>query len=133
MAGTFNTTFVTEIILKHLELNHSAKIHAKCHLKKINLSIVMNLNYIRDKHQNSLLELLQKYKKMFDGTLGKYTGSIYTIESKENAKAYHANTFPIRIIHELTLKKEVNRLIKIGVLKKINIPNGQLQLLLYPR
>ena len=27
---------------------------------------------------------------MFDGTLGKYTGSDYTIELKEDAKPYHA-------------------------------------------
>ena len=40
----------------------------------------MNLNYLKDKHENSLLQLLQKYKKMFDGTLGIYTGSDYTIE-----------------------------------------------------
>ena len=33
MAGTFTTTFVTEIILKLPELNLSAKIYAKCHLK----------------------------------------------------------------------------------------------------
>ena len=32
MAGTFNTTFVREIILKLPELNHSAEIYAKCHL-----------------------------------------------------------------------------------------------------
>ena len=71
----------------------------------------MNLNYLKDKHENSLLELLQKYEKMFDGTLGKYTGSDYTIELKEDAKPYHAKPFPIPIINELTLKKEVNRLI----------------------
>ena len=58
---------------------------------------------------------------MFDGTLGKYSGSDYTIELKEDAKPYHAKPFPIPKIHEPTLKKEVNRLIKIGVLKKINI------------
>ena len=32
MAGTFNTTFITEIILKLPELNRSAEIYAKCHL-----------------------------------------------------------------------------------------------------
>ena len=64
--------------------------------KKFNLkSIVMNLNYLKDKHRNSLLELLQKYKNMFDGTLGKYTGSDYTIELKEDAKPYHTKPFPI--------------------------------------
>ena len=49
--------------------------------KKINLkTIIMNLNYLKDKYENSLLELLQKYEKMFHGTLGKYTGSDYMIE-----------------------------------------------------
>ena len=57
---------------------------------------------------------------MFDGTLGKHTGSNFTIEFKENAKPYHAKPFPIPKIHEPTLKKEVTRLIKIGVLKNIN-------------
>ena len=45
----------------------------------------MNLNYLKDKHKNSLLELLQKYENMFDGTLGKYTGSYYSIKLKEDA------------------------------------------------
>ena len=68
----------------------------------------MNLNFIKDK-------LFQKYGDMFDGTLGKYTGSNYTIELKEDVKP-----FPILKIHKLTLKKEVDRLVKIGVLKKVN-------------
>ena len=32
MAGTFNTTFVIEIILKLLKLKHTKEIYAKCHL-----------------------------------------------------------------------------------------------------
>ena len=52
---------------------------------------------------------------MFEGTLVNHTGSKYMIEVKEDAKP-----FPIPKIHKLTLKKEVNRLIKIGVLRKIN-------------
>ena len=89
--------------------------------KKINLkSIVINLNYLNKKHKNSLLELLQKHKNMFDGTLEKYTGSNYTIEIKEYAKPYHVKPFPIPNIHKLTLKKKVNRSINIGVLNKID-------------
>ena len=57
---------------------------------------------------------------MFDGTLDKYKGSNYTIELKENAKPYYAKPFPIPKIHKLTLIKDVNRLIKIGVFKKSN-------------
>ena len=58
--------------------------------------------------------------KIFYGTLGKYTGSNYTIAIKEDAKPYHAKPFPIPQTHGVTLKKEVNRLIKIGALKNIN-------------
>ena len=57
---------------------------------------------------------------MFDGTLGSYTGSDYTIQLKENTSPYHAKPFPVPRIHEETLKKKVERLIKIGVLKRIN-------------
>ena len=32
---------------------------------------------------------------MFDGTLGKYTVYDHNIESKEDAKRYHAKPFPI--------------------------------------
>ena len=68
----------------------------------------MLLNCFKDKHKNLYLNDLKLI-----GTLGKYTGSDYTIELKEDAKPYHAKPFPIPKIHELTLKKEVNRLIKI--------------------
>ena len=57
---------------------------------------------------------------MFDGTFGKYTGSDYSIEVKNNAGPYQAKSFPKLNIHEPTLKKVVNRSIKIGVLKITN-------------
>ena len=48
--------------------------------RKVNLkSIIMNFTYLKHKHKNISLELLQKNKKMFDKTLGKYTSSDYTI------------------------------------------------------
>ena len=52
---------------------------------------------------------------MFDGMLGKYTGSDYMIELKEDGKTLH-----IPKIHKPTLKIEIDRLIRIGVLKNIN-------------
>ena len=48
---------------------------------------------------------------MFDGALGKYTGSDYAIELRDNAKLYHARLFSIPNTHESSLKKEVDRLI----------------------
>ena len=93
--------------------------------KKIILkSIVINIDYLKDNHENLFFKLLQKYGKIFDGTLGRYTSSDYTMELKEDTKTYHAKHFRIPKIHEPTLKKEVDRLIKVAVLKKIN--NSQL-------
>ena len=45
---------------------------------------------------------------------------VIIIELKEEIKPYHAKAFPIPRIHEETLKREVERLVKIGVLKRIN-------------
>ena len=43
MAWTFNTIFVTEVNLKHLELNHYAGIYAKCNLtnKLLNYDLIL--------------------------------------------------------------------------------------------
>ena len=50
---------------------------------------------------------------MFDGTLGNYASNKYKIELLEGSQPYHAKRF-----HEETLKKELNRLINIEVLKR---------------
>ena len=57
--------------------------------------IVDNLKYLDKNKQTKLLNLLKKYEPMFDGALGKYTGSTYKIELKEDVKPYHAKPFPL--------------------------------------
>ena len=57
---------------------------------------------------------------MFDGTLGDYTGSMYKIELQDGVKPYHTKSFPILKVHEGTHRKEVERLLQIGVLKRVN-------------
>ena len=42
------------------------------------------------------------------------------MELQENAKPYHAKSFLIPKAHKPSLKKEFDKLIKIGVLKKSN-------------
>ena len=50
MAGTFYTTFVTEIILNFLEFNHSAKIYAKCQLtdKLLNYDLTLGRDILHE-------------------------------------------------------------------------------------
>ena len=49
-----------------------------------------------------------------------WKGEEYNIELKPDAKPYHARAFPVTRIHMQTLKTEVERLCKIGVLKRVN-------------
>ena len=77
--------------------------------------------------QTGLLKILKKYEILFDGTLGKWTGDPYTIETRKDFKPYHARAYPIPRIHEKTLKMEVERLVQAGVLKKSINQSVQLQ------
>jgi hypothetical protein len=76
--------------------------------------------HLTDDEQQKLLSLLLKYEPLFDGTLGKWTQPDYKIELKEGVKPYHARAFPVPRIHQDTLKKEVERLCEVGVLKRVN-------------
>ena len=57
---------------------------------------------------------------MFDEQLGKWTGKPYDIELKPGVTSYHSRPFSLPKCYEKTLRKEVERLCKIGVLKRVN-------------
>lgn len=57
---------------------------------------------------------------MFDGKLGTWQAKPYHIELREDAKPYHAKAFPVPIIHQTTMRNEVERLVEAGVLRKVN-------------
>ena len=50
MVGTFNTTFVIEIMLKLPGLNHSAEIYAQCHLteKLLNYDLILDSDILHE-------------------------------------------------------------------------------------
>ena len=82
--------------------------------------IVSDYNHISTNQKQQLLRLLQKYETLFDGTLGTWKGSTYDIELKDNVKPYHARAYNMPKSIEKTMKLKVNRLCKIGVLKRVN-------------
>ena len=58
---------------------------------------------------------------LFDGQLGSWDSDPIEVELKDpNCKPYHAKPFPVPKSQEQKLKEEINRLIKYGVLQKIN-------------
>ena len=63
-----------------------------------------------------LMKLLQKYESLFDGTLGEWNLPPVDLELKEGTEPFCSRAFPVPKIHEETLRKEIARLIEIGVL-----------------
>ena len=64
--------------------------------------------------------MLEEHEDLFDGTLGAWRSEKYRIELKPDAQPYHAKPFPVPKAHEAQLRTEVERLCKVGVLKKVN-------------
>jgi len=58
---------------------------------------------LTEEQQADLKTLLEKYKSLFDGTLGNWKGEDYNIELRPDAMPYHAQAFPIPKVHEQTL------------------------------
>ena len=83
-------------------------------------AVVQACRHLTEDEKSQLHALLHKYKHLFDGTLGTWNNKPYNIELKEGAKPYHSRPFPVPKIHERTLKVKLDRLIKLGVLKRIN-------------
>ena len=81
---------------------------------------VDNMDHLSKGEKKKLLKLLKKYKRLFDGTLGKWKGTPYKISTKEGINPHHARPFSVPKIHELTLKSELDRLVRADILKKVN-------------
>jgi RNase H-like domain found in reverse transcriptase/Reverse transcriptase (RNA-dependent DNA polymerase)/Integrase zinc binding domain len=82
--------------------------------------VVTKSLHLNDFQRLSLKKLLEKYRTLFDGTLGVWKDTQYEIELKEGATPYHARAYPIPKSLEATLRLEVERLLSLGVLKKVN-------------
>ena len=55
---------------------------------------------------------------MFQGGLGTCKAKPIHLEVEDNAIPYHARAYPIAKTYEATTKKEIDRLVSIGVLKR---------------
>ena len=89
--------------------------------EKANLEeIAKEAAHLTKEEQARLLALLESHETLFDGTLGHWKSADVKVELKPDAIPYHARSFPVPRVHEATLKQEVERLCRLGVLKKVN-------------
>ena len=88
--------------------------------KKANLVDVVDKHccHLSKDRRDRILNLLRQFEDLFDGTLGEFHTTPVHLDLKEGAVPKHHKPFPVAKIHELTLKKELERLCKIGVLRK---------------
>ena len=77
-----------------------------------------NCPHLNGADKGKLLELLQKYEECFDGTLGEWKTSPAKLELKEGVTPYSGRAYPVPRIHRDVFKREVDRLVKLGVLKR---------------
>jgi hypothetical protein len=54
---------------------------------------------------------------LFDGTLGDWKTKLVSFQLKKGVSPYHGPAFPVPKIHTETLIKDVERLVKLGVLE----------------
>ena len=79
---------------------------AKCEAADLD-EIVDSQDQLSPQEKQQLLQLLTRYKHLFDGTLGKWTGSKVSLDLVDGAEPYHAKAFPVPRVHMETLKLEV--------------------------
>ena len=65
-----------------------------------------------------MFRLLTKYEELFDGTLGDFKTDPVRLKLKKDAKPYHGRPYPIPHSQLDVFRKEVERLVELGVLKR---------------
>jgi len=87
--------------------------------KKADLDeVVRNIPHLTEDQKNQVRSMLYRYESLFEGKLGLWDTPPITLELEKGAVPFHARAYPIPHIHEATVRKEVERLCKEGVLEK---------------
>ena len=83
--------------------------------------ILDNSPHLSEEQKQTLKPILYKHIKLFDGTLGKWKGIQHRLELKDPAgKPFACRPYPVPVKNKHTLMLEIERLCKLGVLRKTN-------------
>ena len=83
--------------------------------------ILNNSPHLSEEQKAGLLPILRKHVNLFDGTLGKWKNIQHKLELKDpKAKPIALRPYPVPVKNKATLMVEINRLCRIGVLRKVN-------------
>ena len=73
--------------------------------------------HLNETQQQKLQEVLSRFDKIFDGSLGYYPHQKIHLELEPNTTPYHARPYPVARSHEEAFKNELQYLVKTGVLR----------------
>ena len=93
---------------------------AKYQKKDLAQEIQQNSPQLILQQRKELWELLVKFEDLFDGTLGTWKDTKYNIELKEGTTPYHGRAYSIPKAYKRQVRLEVERLVKLKVLRKVN-------------
>ena len=69
--------------------------------------VLEQCTHLSKKKQKGLVELLNKFETLFDGTLGTWKDTKYNIELQEGAKFYHGRPYSVPKAYEQSFRLEV--------------------------
>ena len=88
--------------------------------KKADLEqITKNTSHLSSNEQQQLYQVLKKHETLFNGTLGTWNTQFVRFTMKEEAKTHSHQYYSTPRTHQETFKKELDELVKIGVLKEV--------------
>ena len=76
--------------------------------------------HLNSTERSRLLNILNKFEDMFDGTLGTRNTTPVDLELKEDAKPVRLPPYPVLRVHKEIFIKEVERLVSFGVINESN-------------
>jgi len=78
--------------------------------------VLEQCSHLSTEKKEDLRQVLQEFPKLFSGKLGVYPHCKFHIDIDPNAKPKHAQPYALPRIHLAAFKKELEHLVKLGVL-----------------
>lgn len=88
--------------------------------KKADLAqVAAGAKHLTKEERSKLYNLLMEYEDLFDGTLGEWKSDPVDFELVDGAKPHSQRHYPVPHLYKKTFKKELDRLVKLGVLEVV--------------
>ena len=95
--------------------------------------VISKCDHLTKDQRDELQNLLIKFKDLFDGSLGDWKLDPISIDLKPDAKPYHGKSYQVPVVNKIGFKKELDRLVKLGILKKDSDSPWTVPFLVYPK